>query len=61
MSYIPDALRQQVATRANHRCEYCLIHQEVRLAASRPASRTRRTSAYPCGAAAGCNCSHTAR
>ncbi len=28
MTYISDSLRQQVITRANHRCEYCLIHQE---------------------------------
>lgn len=28
MSYIPDALRQQVIERAQGRCEYCLIHQD---------------------------------
>ena len=28
MTYIPDSLRQQVITRANHRCEYCLIHRD---------------------------------
>jgi len=28
MTYIPDSLRQQVITRANRRCEYCLIHRD---------------------------------
>jgi hypothetical protein len=28
-SYISVALRQLVADRANHRCEYCLIPQEA--------------------------------
>ena len=28
MSYIPEALRQQVIDRAQGRCEYCLIHQQ---------------------------------
>ncbi len=28
MSYIPEALRQQVVKRAEERCEYCLIHQQ---------------------------------
>lgn len=28
MTYIPDWLRQQVITRADQRCEYCLIHQD---------------------------------
>jgi hypothetical protein len=26
--YIPDTIRQLVAQRAGHRCEYCRIHQE---------------------------------
>ena len=28
MSYIPEALRQQVIERAQGRCEYCFIHQQ---------------------------------
>jgi hypothetical protein len=28
MSYIPEALRQQVIERAQGRCEYCLLHQQ---------------------------------
>ena len=28
MSYIPDALREQVIRRARGCCEYCLIHQD---------------------------------
>lgn len=31
MTYIPATLRQQVITRANYHCEYCLIHQEESL------------------------------
>ena len=27
MTYIPEILRQEVAERAEYRCEYCLIHQ----------------------------------
>ena len=27
--YIPEAVRQLVANRANHRCEYCLLPQRV--------------------------------
>lgn len=27
-TYISPELRQQVAERANHRCEYCLIHED---------------------------------
>ncbi|MBX3081073.1 MAG: HNH endonuclease, partial [Anaerolineae bacterium] len=26
MTYIPDKLRELVYTRANGRCEYCLLH-----------------------------------
>lgn len=25
---VPDLLRQLVAERANHRCEYCLLHED---------------------------------
>lgn len=28
MSYIPEPLRQQVAGRAQGRCEYCLLHED---------------------------------
>jgi HNH endonuclease len=28
MTYIPDALRQLVAERANHQCEYCLLDEQ---------------------------------
>ena len=28
MSYIPEALRQQVIERAQGHCEYCLLHQD---------------------------------
>src|SRR5215475_4753314 len=28
--YIPNSLRQVVVERANHRCEYCLIHEDDR-------------------------------
>ena len=28
MTYIPEALRQQVAARANARCEYCRLHED---------------------------------
>ncbi|MEO1289607.1 MAG: HNH endonuclease [Chloroflexota bacterium] len=27
MTYIPDRLRQEVIERANHQCEYCLLHE----------------------------------
>ena len=27
MTYIPDALRQEVTERAKNRCEYCLLHE----------------------------------
>lgn len=30
MTYISEALRRQVISRANGRCEYCLIHQNDR-------------------------------
>ncbi|MCD4684682.1 MAG: HNH endonuclease [Anaerolineae bacterium] len=28
MSYVPDELRRQIHTRAQGRCEYCLIHEQ---------------------------------
>jgi hypothetical protein len=28
MTYIPEALRQQVTARAKARCEYCLLHED---------------------------------
>ncbi|MEZ4670008.1 MAG: HNH endonuclease [Anaerolineae bacterium] len=31
MTYIPDALRQEVIKRAKGRCEYCLLHQDDNL------------------------------
>ena len=27
MSYIPESIRNEVFMRANHQCEYCLIHE----------------------------------
>lgn len=30
-TYIPEALRRQVAERAQYRCEYCRVHQDDRL------------------------------
>lgn len=27
MTYVPETLRQEVIERANHRCEYCLLHE----------------------------------
>lgn len=31
MTYIPEALRQQVRERAKHCCEYCLLHERYAL------------------------------
>lgn len=31
MSYIPESLRREVAVRAQHRCEYCLLHERFTL------------------------------